>query len=511
MIKHKKIIFLITFLFLFSCNKNVENKSEENLKNNVISDNLNSLEEEKTQSWTTTPETHITLPSEEKMKIIRQRFLLRTIIQAWDNYMETNQYILALNKYKKVLEQNPEDLQIIKKIIQVYTELKQFNKNVELIEPLLVKFDDKELINSYIINLFYSWDFTKKTDVENAANKIKALKISLDEKMYYVNAINCWIDSSVCKQIYKDYFSKHEITFDKLKNINNAFTNYANFKLNDEYYENTLLMWTFFQDKLFPISNLMWEKTLKHRKNYVPVLEMLWRWNYQLWKYTKAKEYLIKLYNLDTNNWNIAYLLWDLFFKVRDYVSSNMYFNVALKNSNTKINIVRKLAYNYFLLWDKTMLLVTFWELVNTPESSIIDYSLAIYHSIMNKDLDKAEAWAKSWIEKFKWQKWSEMFYWYLWRIYRENNLVDLAWENLKNWLHINSSNPLILLNLWYLEESKQNYSIALIYLKKCEKLNWEWEFWLLATKEIKKIEKHLEDEKKEKESKIQTQQKQKK
>ena len=126
MIKHKKIIFLLTFLFLFSCNKNIENKTEENLKNNVISDNLNSLEEEKTQSWTTAPETHITLPSEDKMKMIRQRFLLRTIIQDGDNYMDANQYILALNKYKKVLEQNPWDLQVLKKIVWVYTELKQF-------------------------------------------------------------------------------------------------------------------------------------------------------------------------------------------------------------------------------------------------------------------------------------------------------------------------------------------------------------------------------------------------
>jgi tetratricopeptide (TPR) repeat protein len=245
---------------------------------------------------------------------------------------------------------------------------------------------------------------------------------------------------------------------------------------------------------MFSISNILAEKLLTQKPNYKPILLILWKWYYELWDLENAKKYLENYYKLEPKDNSIAYILWVINFKLRDYIASNLYYNAALENwFEPKIELERKLAYNYYLLWDKRLMLNMFSYLINEENSTIDDYSLWIYNTILEWRTLNAISRSEKWLKKFFWNDWYEIFYAYLWWISRENWDFEKSREYLEAWLKINPKNPLITLNMWYLEEFEERYNLALVYFKRTININWDWEFWELAKKEVLEIEKYLE------------------
>jgi hypothetical protein len=45
-------------------------------------------------------------------------------------------------------------------------------------------------------------DLNNKTNLKETSEKIKALDISKDEKVYYINTINCTLNFHDCKKIF---------------------------------------------------------------------------------------------------------------------------------------------------------------------------------------------------------------------------------------------------------------------------------------------------------------------
>lgn len=442
----------------------------------------------------------IDLDKEERIEMLRKRFTLKWTISRWDSYASWNQPILALNEYLKALRQSPNDEQIIKKLSLVYFDLKRFSKVIETYKQVLSTLNDKEK-EIYILSSLYNLDFTSSTQIKSLSEEIRNLWFSKEETFYYINSINCTISFHECKKNYETYFKNYpDFQFEKLKNIQKAINNYKNFQIDNLYYKDALIIWAFFQDKLYSVSNILSKKLLNEKVDYKPIILVAWKWYYELWDLENAKIYLEKYYSLDPKDLNITYILWDISFKLKDYATSNLYFNSALKNwFEPKIELQRKLAYNYYLSWDKRSMINVFWYLIDEKDSSIDDYSLWIYHAILEWRNSNAVSWSLKWIEKFKNQEWYEIFYWYLGWINREEKNFQKAREYLKQWNKINSKNPLITLNLWYLEEYQENYNLALLYFKRTININWDGEFWELAKEEIKQIEKYLEISKKEK------------
>lgn len=439
----------------------------------------------------------IDLDKNEKIEVLRKRFTLKWTISRWDNYASWNQPILALNEYLKALRQSPNDDQIIKKLALVYFELKRYSNVIETYKQVLSTLNQEEK-ERYILSLLYNLDFNSASEVKKISQEIRDLWLDKEEIFYYVNAINCTIDFHECKKNYEVYFTNFtDIKLQKLKNIQNAINNYKNFQIDWLYYKDALIIWALFQDKMFSITNILWQKLLTEKLDYKPILLIIWKWYYELWDLKNAKTYLEKYYSLDSKDLNITYLLWDINFKLKDYNTSSLYFNSALKNWFTpKVELQRKLAYNYYLSWDKRSMINVFWFLINENDATIDDFSLWIYHAILEWRNSNAMSRALKWIEKFKNTPWYEIFYWYLGWINREEKNFDKASEYLKQWSLINPKNPLITLNLWYLEEYQEKYNLAIMYLKRTININWDWEFWELAKKEIEEIEKYLEIQK---------------
>lgn len=441
----------------------------------------------------TTPQEWIDRDNDVQMEILRKRFSLRGTIARGDNYATSHQPILALNEYLKALRQSPHDEQIIKKLASVYFDLKRFKNAWNTFKEILWTLNDTEK-ETYILSLLYSLNFTSAPEIKSITQEIRNVWLSKEDVFYYLNAINCTIDFHECKKNYETYFqSGEEITSQKLKNIQQALQNYKNFQIDNLYYKDALIIWALFQDKLYTVTNRLWWNMLKEKPDYLPILLIMWKGYYELWDLNSSKKYLENYYTLDSKDLNITYMLWDINFRLKDYLTSNLYFNSALKNGfEPKIELQRKLAYNYYLSGDERSMMNVFWYLLQEKEATIDDYSLGIYHAILQWRTANALSWANTGIEKFQNTPGYEIFYGYLWWIYREQKDLKMAWEYLRKWLQINGKNPLITLNLWYLEEAEEKYSIALMYFKRTIHLNGDGEFGELAKAEMEQIEKYL-------------------
>ncbi len=441
---------------------------------------LHTLEDDQTQE-NFTPEDHINM--------LRNRFSLRWIIMKWDNYFENNQLILALNEYLKAYRENPQDDQIITKIADVYFETKNFKKAEEFYA--FIQRRNELQTEKLILSLFYQINFEDYEEIKENVQKIKNLRLPVEQQFYYMNSLNCSVNLHECKKYFHSFFNKHpNISFWKLNNIKEAFITFDNFQTEHLYYKDALMIGAFFRDKMYSLSNLLWTKILQEKSDYQALLLMTGKWYYELWQLSNAQSSLLQYYQLNPQDITIAYLLWNIYFRQRDYTSSNLYYNVALRNNfEPKIDLQRKLIYNYYLLGDTRSMLNIFSYLLDEPNANIEDFSLWIYHAILTKRVSNASVWSKRGIEKFSGQNGTEIFYWYLWWIERESGNLQNAENFIKQWLALNPRNPLLTLNYGYTEKAKGNYPLAIIYFKRTITFNGEWEFWELANKEIASLE----------------------
>jgi len=513
----KKLIILISIITIISWGILFwvlnENTIKTTLSKKNIREELSKIEEDKTNFWELKDNNEIIfidekktvediklvedikqldLDNEKKIETLRKRFTLRWTITRWDNFTTSNQPILALNEYLKALRQSPDDSQIIKKISWVYFELKRYTVAIQNFEKILNELNNEEK-EKYILSLIYTLDFLSKESYKNVLEKIDKIWLTSEEVFYYKNSLNCSVSFHECKKNFQNYIDNNELTFNKLIDFKNTLINFKNFQIPDLYYKDALIIWSLYKNKLYNISNNLWEKLLQSKTNYKPILLIIWKWYYEIWNLEESKKYLEIYYNLEPNDVNITYILWNINFELKDYLTSNLYYNRAFKNLfEPKIEVLRKMIYNYYLLWDKRSMLNMFSYLIEEKNATIDDFSLWIYWSILEGRDINAISWSEKWINNFKEKSWYEIFYWYLWWIYREKDDLEKASNYINTAMKINPKDPLITLNAWYIEELKENYKLAIVYFKRTININWDGEFWELANKEIQEIEKYL-------------------
>lgn len=498
----KKIIFFtgsvlwaIVFFIWFNYYINIS-QNKKPIENKIIQKEINKLNpkikiEEKNN---TIISPLLIKTNDEKIQTLKKRFSLRGTIGRWDNFFGLNQLTLALHEYIKASKQNPKDEKIIQKLALTYFELKRFWESVEEFSKIenILQIED---IHKYILSLFYVTNYKSPESLGILSNKLENLPITEEERFYYINAMNSVTDFHASKKAYDDYFQNTwEIKFIGLSHIKNALLNFENFQSDNLYYKDALIIWALFQDKIFTISNILALNLLEEKPDYKAMILIVWKGYYELKDRKNAQIYLEKYYNIDSKDTSIAYMLWNIHFEKNDYVTSNLYYNAALKNwFDRKIEIQRKLVYNYYMLSDIRSMLLMFWNIVEEKDSTIDDFALWIYHAILEWKTSFALGWSEKWLKKFEWEIGYEVFYAYLWWITRENQEWEKSREYLSLWLNINPKNPLLTLNMWYLEEFEEKYMMALIYLKRTVNINGNGEFWELAKKEIIEIDKYLE------------------
>jgi len=421
--------------------------------------------------------------SKNKLNTLRKRYSYKWLIMSWDMHMNNDEYILALQNYLEVLRWNTKDKQIIKKIGDTYFSMKKFDKAYLYYSKIKdYKSIDK---NKAILSMLY-WKELSSVNIPYFYKEIDSFNLSEEYNFYYKNSIFCLDDFHKCKLKFNEYFDKYNSEIDELKNIKSSIDHYRNFQLQELYYKNTLMIWAFFENALYPISVKLWKDVLKNKPGYKSLLQIIAKSYYQLWQYNFAKKYLADYYALASDDLDAIYMIWVVKMKLKDYLISNIFFEKLLKKGYKNILDVKKnMIFNYYKLDDTKKMLSMFKSIVGEKNVSSWDISLAIYYHIINWEIDYAKILTEKYIEIYP--KY-DMFYAYLGWIDKEKLDIVNAEINLKKALSLYPDNNLATFNMWLLEIIKWNNLVAKLYFKKTIKTDAKWEYWTLAQKELDKL-----------------------
>ncbi len=458
-----------------------------------------------------------------KMSAIRQKLALKWLIHKWDLNFTNEKYTSALVNYLQIQRKIPSDQENIHKIALTYFELQKYEKAAEYFEkiPTFPKVEKhKAILSTTYSSVISPWTLS------GAISKIQQYPLSEEEEFYYINSLKCGINFHECKLNFQNYFTKKEkvanekiallkikqdklqkeaiengtefiqkeisvpfVDFPELENIRLALLNYENLNMDDLSYKGGLISLAYLKNKNFPIAIRSSRDVLKNFPNYRPAIKIIALSYYEMWDYLNAKKFLVRYNKLWDNDPEISYALGIVYQKLKEYVLSSIHLNKALKlNYPHGVDVRRRQIFNYYEIWDTQKMLKAFETMVseNADTLSEQDLSLAIFHNIIQNNLDAAKKYADLWKEKFPD---SDRFYGYIWWLQLETaetqEEISSAEIALKKWLEINQKSAMIHFSLWRLELKKNDKNRAFAYFKKTVSLDKHGDFTKLAREQL--------------------------
>ena len=430
----KILILSIIIITLSSCSFNKENTVKENSLdiNNEIENKKVGIDDDKKNQLSEAEK------KKNKINDLRKKLALKWLIIKWDINLKNKEYTTALIKYLQIHKKLPNDKSTIKKIWDVYFNLKNFKKAYSYYSK--IKNYEKLDNNMVSKSLISSVNIKESENIDYLLNELNTLNLSDDELFYYKNSLMCLTDFSLCKKDFSLYFEekkeenenniekswtwktntwsldvKENEKFKELYNIEQALINYENFQIDDLSYKWALIAWAFYENWLYPISIEVSKIILEDKKDYKPLLKIVAKSYFEIWNYIESKLFLIE-YNklIKKNDPEASYFLWIVYEKLHEYVLSTIHFKKALKNwYENNLDINKRILFNYYELWEIEKMLSIFEVIIksNDEELKLEDYNLAIYYNIVNEKNDKAKEYTGIAIKKYPD---SEIFNWYM-------------------------------------------------------------------------------------------------
>lgn len=436
---------------------------------------INKVEVIKTNQW------EEILSQEERVEQFKRRLNFRSVIRKWDFYSIKNMKETALQYYLNAYKRLKNDHVLAKKIGDTYFEMKKFqNAYYYYLKIPSWELNEKEK-EKMLKALLYTWN-------KNLRNEFNKINLPQDKKDYYDNLLVCYTWIKNCIESIKKYNWKST----ELLEIKKGMLDFEKIGHTDPNSRYAILAWDFMKNKDYLAAIIIWEETLTKRPNYSSVLQLTWYAYYELGDYENANLKLQKYYQLEPKNVTVTYLLWIINFYTENYIASNLYLNAAVLNGyEPKNELQKRLAYNYYIIWDKKNMLKVFRYILDEKDATPDDYAVALFTAIEEKEYSKAMLRANKWIIKF--EK-SDMLYAFRWWIYRLRNELANSVDDLQISLRINPRNAVALYNMWEIEYSKWNLEIAKNYYKNTIEVDNNWTFWEIAKENIKKIDKTLKE-----------------
>lgn len=422
-----------------------------------------------------------------KIELLRKRYSLNNILAKWDIYQDKNIYEKAIENYNKILENSPNDPEILKKLADAYYDMKDFWKSYENYKKILdLDYLDK---NKVALSLLLSNQIFSE-NIPYLNWELDNLWLNSEQLFYFKNSLSCINDFSLCKKNFEDYFKENEeINFKFLSDVKIALDNFNNSKIDDLYYKWSLVIWSFFENYLYTIAIPLWKKILLEKPWYKPILKIVWKSYFEIWDDENADKFLKSYFDIDPEDLWVIYLLWVTNLDLWNYILSNVFLNKALDKGYTPaINIRRRIIYNYYKLEDNKRMLSFLKDLVKKENDNIDknDLAVVVYYHIINDEKSYAKEILQDYIKD---HPDDDTSYAYLWYIEKEEWNIILAETYLDKWYEINSKSPILNLYKWQLEKEKWENTKAFIYFKKTIALDRNWEFWILAKEELDNLD----------------------
>jgi hypothetical protein len=417
-----------------------------------------------------------TLTKEQKLEQFKRRMNFRSILRKGDFYSIKNMKETALQYYLNAYKKLPNDHIIEKKIAETYFEMKNFEKSYAYYKRMPSWELDAKAKEKMLKTLLY----TGNKNMRDEFNKIQAPQ---DVKEYYDKVLVCYTWIKNCIQEIKSYSGSTQKILDIQKSLLD-FEKVASTDPNSRY---AILAWAFLANNDYLAAALIWQETLQKRPNYTSVLQITWYAWFELWDYKKANEFLQNYYAINPKDVKVTYILWIINFYLENYVSSNLYFNAAVLNwYRPKTELQKRLAYNYYIIWDTKNMLKVFRYIIDEADTTQDDYAVALYTAIEEKEYSKAMLWVNKWIIRFPQ---SDMLYAFRWWLYNIRDDQSEALTDLSQAISMNARNAVALYNLWLLSLKKNDYTIAKTYFENTIEADKNWTFWEDAIWKIKDIE----------------------
>ncbi len=437
----------------------------------------------------------------------------KEIISKWlvirgDIHLKNDDYIFALQKFTKANKKTPNNPKILGKIAETYFLMKNFKlahryyskitDNNDYKEKIALSFLYKQEIESIDFEktsswTSNSWSLAKIAELKQA---IKDIWLEKDEEFYYLNSLECLDSFYNCKINFDDYFKNKDYSAENqnLENIREAINNYNNLKLDEPYYKDTYIIGAFFENQNYPIAIVLAKKMLEEKKSYKVVLKIIAQSYFELNRLGESNKYLLEYARIDSKSPDVYYMIGVISQKNNDYIKSNIFLNLALEQNYKNVeNIYRLQLYNYLILEQKGKIIDTFDKLIALKEKpDFNDLILATYYNVVNWNIEKAILLTDKWLELYP-EK--EDFYWFKAWLQIEKGRLDEAEILLEKAKEINSTNALVMLNLWRIskikyEKDRKSFDKirASILFKRTVELD-SAEIWELAKKYLKEIE----------------------
>lgn len=423
------------------------------------------------------------LTNEEKISQLKRRMNFKSVIRKWDFYSIKNMKDTALQYYLDAYAKLPNDHIIEKKIWDTYFEMKNFEKAYFYYTQIPWWEMDDKMKDKVFKTLLY----TGNKNMRDEFNKVQA---SQEIKEYYDKILVCYTWIANCLQEIKSY----SWTTEKINEIRKNMIDYSNVQNSDPNTKYAALAWDFFKNKDYLAAATISEEALSKRPDYSSVLKVAGFSWYELGNYKKSNEYLQRYYQLEPKDVTVTYILWIINFYLENYISSNLYFNAAVLNwYSPKTELQKRLAYNYYIIWDKKNMLKVFRYILDEKDTTQDDYSVALFTAIEEKEYSKAMLRANKWIKRFPE---SDMLYAFRWRIYMIRDEQINALNDLNLAVSMNPRNAVALFNLWVMSFEKKDYNVAKDYFKNTIIADKNGTFWDNSEKKLKEVEKAIKEEK---------------
>ena len=429
--------------------------------------------------------------AQEKIQRIKKKLALKWLIVEWEIHLENHEYTIALSKFLQLQKELPDDPAILQKIWDSFFALKRFNFAYKYYRQ--INNYSKHDIHTTVLALLSS----RPMNAENIgyfAEEIASFDLSETETYYYLNALGCIQDMSKCKQRYQDFLASQDdsnLLPDTLLSIQQALKNYDNFQLDDLSYKNALIVGSFYEQQMYPITIVLGKQILEERPWYAPILKIVAKSYFELGDYAGAKNYLVEYNRSHPDEADISFALWVVYEKLKEYIISSIYFKKALELwYEPSIDIRRKMIYNYNELWDQNRVLAGFQELIqnNSDDLEWKDYSLWIYHHILDEQYDRASEFINQALNKFPE---NELFDGYMAWVLLEQAEPDVvsANEYIESGLEKNKKNAMLNLLAGRAKVLEWDTKTALIYFKKTIALDEYGQFSEQAKQELEALQ----------------------
>jgi len=439
---------------------------------------------------------------EDPKEMLRKKYAVKWLLIQAENYMNDSLYPLALKDLLKAYEESWKSTEIAEKIGDIYMKMQKFKFAYTYYEKIGEKRDEIQK-DKTLLALIYDTNMSLEGKREDIKQEIESLKLSEQKKFYYENALFSIEDFHNGKRIIQERVfnenlnenSKEDPLITELENLKQAIENYRNFQIDDITYKDALIVAAFYKNKLYPVAIELGKQVLQERENYKPIIKIIAQSYFDLWDMENAKNYL-ELYNkISPDESDIIYMLGLINMKLKEFLLSNIFFNHSLElGYEPRIEVKRKLIYNYSELNQKEKMLQEFEYLIKEEDYEQSDLYLALYYFIINNEKDKALELAKYGLQKYMNDA---NIYGYMARIYKDKNELDKAEETLKKWYEFDWKNALINLNFWQVYVLRWEEKKSVIYFKKAIRNDDNGEFAQEAKEALDLIEQKQEEENK--------------